>query len=60
MHSRLVWTYFQNELFYLIIIEVQWTHNNAELQLRQWKRGREDAKGKGEQDGKESVWACIV
>jgi hypothetical protein len=23
------------------------------------ERGREDGKGKGEQDGKESVWACI-
>jgi hypothetical protein len=39
---------------------VQWTQNNSELQLRHWKRGREDGKGKGEQDVRESVWACIV
>jgi hypothetical protein len=34
---------------------IQWTQNNSELQLRHWKRGREDGKGGGEQDGKESV-----
>jgi hypothetical protein len=39
---------------------MQWTQNNSELGLRHIKRRREDGKGKGEQDGKESVWACIV
>jgi hypothetical protein len=39
---------------------VQWTQNSCEFQLRHWKREREGGKGKGEQDGKESVWACLV
>jgi hypothetical protein len=34
--------------------------NNCELQLRLSKKGTEDGKGKGEQDGKESVWACLI
>jgi hypothetical protein len=37
---------------------VQWTQNISELHLRHWKRVREDGKSRGEQDGKESVWAC--
>jgi hypothetical protein len=39
---------------------LQRTQNNSELQLRHWKRGREDGKVGGQQDGKESVWACTV
>jgi hypothetical protein len=34
---------------------VQWTQSSSELQLRHRKRGREDGKSKGGQDGKESV-----
>jgi hypothetical protein len=37
---------------------VQWTQNNFELQLRHWKRGREDWKGRWEQNGKESLSMC--
>jgi hypothetical protein len=40
--------------------EKQWTQNNSELELRYWKRGREDGKGKGQQDVKESVWVCTM
>jgi hypothetical protein len=38
---------------------VQWKQNNSELGWRHSKRGREGGNGKGEQDGKESLWACI-
>jgi hypothetical protein len=41
--------------FHFLSFHAQWTLNNPELQLRHSKRGREDGKGKGEQDGKESV-----
>jgi hypothetical protein len=39
---------------------LEWTQNNSELELHHSKRGREDGKGKGEQDCKESVWECIL
>jgi hypothetical protein len=42
------------EPWYLILC-VQWTQTNSELELHHSKRGREDGKGKGEEDGKESV-----
>jgi hypothetical protein len=42
------------------IAQVQWMQNNSKLGLRHSKRGREDGKGKGEQDGKKSFWACVV
>jgi hypothetical protein len=41
--------------------QVQWAEKkNCELGLRHRRRWKEDGKAKGEQDGKESVWACIV
>jgi hypothetical protein len=39
---------------------MQWPQYNCELQLRHWKEGREDEKDRGEQEGKESVWARSV
>jgi hypothetical protein len=46
----------------LLILQpiIQWTQNNCELELCHSKRGREDGKGKGELDGKETVSACTV
>jgi hypothetical protein len=41
-------------------MELQWMQNNSELGLRHAKRGREVGKIKGEQYGKESVWACTL
>jgi hypothetical protein len=47
-------------IFFCLTSKLQWTQNNSELQLLHWKRGMDDGKSRGEQDGKESVWACIV
>jgi hypothetical protein len=40
---------------FMIYLHVQWTQNNSELGLLRSKGGREDGKGKGQQDGKECV-----
>jgi hypothetical protein len=39
------------------IHQLQWTQNNCELQLRHWKRGREE---QGGSKTAKSVWACRV
>jgi hypothetical protein len=45
-------------IFYFITA-YKWTQNNSKLRLRHSERGREDGKGKGQQDGKQSVWVSI-